>query len=443
MDGHYLARPAPGYGEAAAGDHLQLRWSFWLLGHQVEQLGTPWTDPYSFQPEATAAPNVQGWLLGLPYWPLERLFGGIWAYNLVVLLSVVAAGGLTCWWLRALGLTRGAALAGGLVYALAPYRVGQSTGHLLGLVSFLLPALLLALERRRLGWAVAALVAIPLSGQLHLVLGAIPLFLGYAWARLPRALWGRAALGAGLSAAAAVGVYATIVRGSIASGGRSLASVERYSAELSDFFARRVGAGTEELVFLGWLVPVLALVGLAAAWRRQRGLAWLLGISALLPTLLALGTNLPLYEPLWRALPPLRFARVPERLLPIACLAVAALVALALELVFQKHKRLAQRSSRSCSSCSHSTCGCRSSGRSRQSRAAERTRQCTVAADCSSSRCSVRTSTSAPPIWHTRPVVPESARRATRRLRPPTQTGLHDRSAASPAGAASCPLRWT
>ena len=39
-----------------------------------------------------------------------------------------------------------------------------------------------------------------------------------------------------------------------------------------------------------------------------------------MPALLALGTHTPLYEPLWNALPPLRFPRVPERLLPIACL---------------------------------------------------------------------------------------------------------------------------
>ena len=37
IDGHYLARPAAGYGEAAAGDHLQLGWAFWLPGHQLEQ----------------------------------------------------------------------------------------------------------------------------------------------------------------------------------------------------------------------------------------------------------------------------------------------------------------------------------------------------------------------------------------------------------------------
>jgi hypothetical protein len=45
--------------------------------------------------------------------------------------------------------------------------------------------------------------------------------------------------------------------------------------------------------------------------------------------LLALGTNLSFYAPIWRHFPPLHFTRVPERLLPIADLALAALAALA------------------------------------------------------------------------------------------------------------------
>jgi hypothetical protein len=338
VDGHYLARPAPGYGEAAAGDHLQLGWAFWLPGHQLERGAAPWADPYSFRPEAAASPNLQGWLLGIPFWPLRALFGNVWAYDLIVLLSFLTAGGLACWWLRALGLSRGAALAGGLVFALAPYRVGQSTGHLLGLIAFLLPAVLLALEKRRFWWAAAALTAIPLSGQIHLALGAVLLALGYAWARLPRADWWKAAAGVGGATAVALVVQRSVVAGSIAGGGRSFAQVDRYSAELSDFVTRGVGAGIEEYVFLGWLTPVLALAGLWAV-RRRGGLAWFLGLSALLPCLLALGANLPLYEALWRIFPPLRFARVPERLVPIACLAIAALVAFALDFVAQSHKR--------------------------------------------------------------------------------------------------------
>ncbi len=269
-------------------------------------------------------------MLGLPFWPLGALVGNVWAYDLLVLLSFVAAGALTCWWLRSIALSRGAALVGGTVFVLLPYRVGQSTGHLLGLVAFLLPAVLLALERRRFVVAALLLCAIPLSGQVHLALGAIPLVLGYAWARLPRGLWWQAGavalagVGAGL-----VARHAAIV-GSVASG-RSFAQVSRYSAELSDFVTRGVGSGVEELVFVGWLVPLLAIGG---AWwlRRRRGLVALLVLATVIPSILALGANLPGYESLWRHFPGLDATRVPERLLPVACLALAALAAAGVEL---------------------------------------------------------------------------------------------------------------
>ena len=330
VDGaHYLARPAAGYGEAAAGDHLQLGWAFWLVGHQLGRGASPISDPYSFRPEAEAPPNLQGWLLGLPYWPLTAAVGDVWAYDLVVLLSFVLAGGLACWWLRSLGVSRPAAIVGGAVFCLMPYRVGQSTGHLLGLIAFLLPALLLALERRRFVLAALVLAAIPFSGQLHLAIGAIPLALGYAWARLPRATWWKA--GAGTAAAVAAGLLVDrwAVSGSIGTG-RSFSQVDRYSAEISDFVTRAVGSGAEELVFLGWLTPLLALAGLVTI-RRQRVLADLLGLAVFLPSLLALGANFPGYETLWRAVPGLDATRVPERFLPIACLALAALAAFAIE----------------------------------------------------------------------------------------------------------------
>ena len=320
----YLARPSAGYGEAAAGDHLQLSYSLWLVGHQLERGAAPWADPYSFRPEAKAAPNTQGWLLGLPYWPLDRLFGHVWAWNMLLLLSYVAAGGLTAAWLRALGLPFGAALVGGLAFALAPYRVAQSTGHLLGLISFLLPAALLALERRRTMLAVLALAAIPLSGQVHLALGAIPFVAAYAWLRGGRRAGAIVALPA---IAAGLLVQQVVIGGSIAAGGRSLDSVRRYSAHWGDFVTRSTDHGVERLVVLGWLAPLVALAGLALLARRDRRLAVLLGVGALVPLLLALGTTLPLYEPLWRHFPPLRYPRVPERLLPIALLCLAALMA--------------------------------------------------------------------------------------------------------------------
>lgn len=338
VDGAYLARPAAGVGEAAAGDHLQLSWAFWLPGHQLEHGSVPWADPYSFRPEASAAPNLQGWLLGVPFWPLDRLFGHVWAYNLIVLLAFIGAGGATCWWLRALGLSRAAALVGGVAFALAPYRVGQSTGHLLGLIAFLLPVTLGALERRRFAWAAVALAMIPLSGQIHLAMGAVVLAAGYTWARVERADWPKAVLAPLGAIVCGVLVERLIVEGSVAAGGRDFAQVQHYSAELSDFVTRGVGAGIEEFVFVGWLVVPVAAVGLIAI-RRRPGLALCLGLAALVPALLALGANAPLYERLWGVFPPLRLARVPERLLPISCLALAALVAFALEALLSSRVR--------------------------------------------------------------------------------------------------------
>ena len=329
VEGHYLSRPAAGYGQAAAGDHLQLGWSFWLVGHQLERGSSPVADPYSFRPEAEAPPSLQGWLLGLPYWPLSTAFGDVWAYDVIVLLTFVLAGALTCWWLRALDVSRPAALAGGVIFCLMPYRVGQSAGHLIGLIAFLLPALLLALERRRYVVAALALAAIPLSGQLHLALGAIPLALGYVLARVPRADWWKAVTGIAGALLAGLLVDRWAVAGSIGTG-RSFVQVERYSAELSDFVTRAIGSGSEELVFIGWLTPLLAIVGLVAI-RNRRGLAVVLALAAVLPCLLALGGNLPGYETLWRAVPGLDSTRVPERFMPIACLALAALAAFGLD----------------------------------------------------------------------------------------------------------------
>jgi hypothetical protein len=276
--------------------------------------------------------NFAGWPFGVAYWPLHRALGTVRAWNAFVLLGFLGAGVFCALWLRELEIRRGAALAGGLAYALAPYVAGQmSAGHLLAWVAMLLPLSLFAWERglrHSTGWlalSAAALASIPLSGQVHFALGAIPFFLLYALVRrraVPFAA-GAALLGIG----AGLLVYAAAIRGSVGAGSRSFAQVERYSAEPSDFLARR-GDWSEDFVFLGWLTPVLAVTGLIVllAARRYR-LAALLTAGVGVPVLLALGANLPGYETLWRNLPGLRDTRVPERLMPIACLALAALAA--------------------------------------------------------------------------------------------------------------------
>ncbi|MDQ3992888.1 MAG: hypothetical protein M3229_04435, partial [Actinomycetota bacterium] len=223
---------------------------------------------------------------------------------------------------------------------LAPYRVAQSTGHLLGPISALLALALLGVERARghgarwLWLTGAALVALPLSGQLHLALGAIPFTAAYGVARLrePRLLAGLGAAAA-LAVVAGVSVQRAVVDGSVAEGGRTLREVAAFSADWQALVSRDVGP-LEEFVLLGWAMPLVALGGLALLIAARRlALAAVLAGGVLLPSLLALGTNLPLYGRVWDVFPPLRYPRVPERLMPIACLALAALAAFAIDRV--------------------------------------------------------------------------------------------------------------
>jgi len=315
-------------GEAAAGDHLQAEYHLWLVGDQLSHGAAPWRDPYTFRPESPPRWNFGGWPFGLPFWPLDALFGHVRAWNLFLLLSYVAAGGFTYLWLRELSLPVAASALGGFVFALEPYRVAQSAGHLRGPISMLLPLALWALERGRRGsvwWyvgAAAALASIPFS-DVHLSLGAIPFFVLYA---LCRRTWvGALAAAPAVAAGLVVGHYST---SGIGSGGRSLRQVAHYSATGLDFVTRHPRHGLESFVFLGWLVPLLALAGLVLlVLARRWWLVAVLAIGALVPMLLALGTHFPLYSTLWHHLAPLRYPRVPERLMPVACLCLAALVA--------------------------------------------------------------------------------------------------------------------
>ncbi|HET9322649.1 MAG TPA: hypothetical protein VFO03_02145 [Gaiellaceae bacterium] len=310
-------------GAAAPGDHLQVAWQLWLPGHQLRRGAKPWLDPYSFQPEADPRVNFAGWPFAAVFGPLKALFGTVVAWNLFVLLGYLGAGGLAFLWLRSLGLGAGASLVGGLAFALAPYRAVQAgAGHLAAWIAMLLPLSLWAWERRWYWLSAVALVSIPLSGQVHLALGAIPFVLAYALLRGGDRRW------AGIAAAGAAGagllVWATSIRGSIGSS-RSFDSVERYSAELADLVSRHERHGLEPFVFLGWLVPLLALLGLVLERRTRLGI--LLGVGAVVPALLALGANLPGYEALWNEVPGLGVTRVPGRLMPISCLSIAALAA--------------------------------------------------------------------------------------------------------------------
>jgi hypothetical protein len=332
----FLGYGRPVDSRVTPGDHLQTAYNLWLPGHQLTRGAAPWLDPYSFQPIADRRVNFAAWPFALVFGPLKALFGTVVGWNLFVLLTYVGAGGVAALWLRALGLPLGAALVGGLAFALAPYRSLQTAGgHLLGPISMLLPLSLWAVERRRAWVAAAALTSIPLSGQVHLALGAIPFFVAYAYARRAGH---RMVVAPATAVAAGILVYVESIRGTTGASGRSFGQVERYSAELLDFVTRHSRHGFESFVFLGWLTPLLAFAGVALlaagrlvtlSYKPDRGLAAVLGAGIVVPSLLALGANTPLYEPLWEAVPGLGHTRVPGRLLPIAALCLAAGAAVA------------------------------------------------------------------------------------------------------------------
>jgi hypothetical protein len=193
--------------------------------------------PYSFQPLVEPQTVLGGWPYGLPFWPLDALFGPVVAWNLLLLAITFAAGLFAYLWLRELDLPPAAAALGGLAFELAPYRLLRHQP--LGWIAVLVPLALWAYERSRRAsgraahlWgalSAAAVVSIPLAGQLHLALGVLPFVAVYAAVRFarPAVLW---AWG-GVLAAAAAGLVAeaVVIEGTTEAEGRSLAEVA-YSA---------------------------------------------------------------------------------------------------------------------------------------------------------------------------------------------------------------------
>jgi hypothetical protein len=319
---------------------LQSVYRFWLVGHQLEHGRAPWQDRYSFQPIVEPQTVVGGWPYGIPFWPLEVAFGPVVAWNLLLLSTIVLAGLFTYLWLRCLALAPWPAAIGGLIFAIAPYRLEQSAGHLLGWAAVFVPLALWAIERSRAApsparghaWGVlaaAALVSVPLSGQVHLALGAIPLTVAYAAVRFRPVAFGWTLGGAVAGIGVGLAIRYALIAGSAEERGRSTSELRHYSAEPLDFLNRWHAPRSEEFVYLGWLTLALGLVGMILLARRNRSLAVVLGLAAVVPILLALGTNLPGYAAVWRNFPPLHFTRVPGRLLPLADLALGALAAFA------------------------------------------------------------------------------------------------------------------
>ena len=258
-DDHYLARPAPGYGEAATSDHLQLGWAFWLVGHSSSAAPHPGpthtrSGPRRRRPRMCRAGCSDRTGRSTGCWPRPGVQParpalvprGRGPRVFVAASAGPRSGRGACRWarLRTRSVSRRArapATCSGWSRSSCPPRYWPSSADAGGWPG------------RRSRRSHSRDSCISRSAQSCSAV----------------ATYGRGcreANGAGPSSRPAVAagagllVQQAVVAGSIAAG-RSFAQVERYSAEVSDFVTRGVSGGIEELVFVGWLAPLLAVVG--------------------------------------------------------------------------------------------------------------------------------------------------------------------------------------
>lgn len=285
--------------------------------------------------------SMQG---GLLYPPTSAFYffgfaSAAWLYQLA---HLALAGALAALWLRELRLSRGAAAAGGVVFALGGFMISRLPflNHL-GAVSWM-PALALLFSRpAALGCALALIF---LAGYPTMLPGAALSAWALAWAlRGPGARpWSRLAAGWLAAAALALALSAAQLLPALElallsrrAAGMPLEEVLQWGFSPRDFLQwttplllpwRRFAPAAEwwKCVYLGAAATAAALAG-AWALPRRRSLAlgaWLAAVSLLL-----LGASNPLSRAIWENAAPLRFVRYPGNLAYLAWPCLALLVA--------------------------------------------------------------------------------------------------------------------
>ena len=302
-----------------------------------------------------------GWFYPLT-WGLLRVFDPLRAYFIEMSLGLMLAGAAAYGLGRVWGLSRRGAFIAAFLYAYSPFVF--ATARLLNWadIFFVLPAGLIAIERiaqGRRAWAagLAAVTGIAgLGGSPQIVLLFVSVWLGYALFRLTWT-WreaGRAPaleLGAWLLTSVALGVVLGAVRflptmevtalsgraGGLEYTAAAIGSIPPWNLVLGylypSFEIPRVLDDTlnaEELLYLGILTPVLALLALVAG-RRHRVVRFL-AVLVVVGWVLAMGAY-SLGFPLLHKLPLFSYFRDPSRFGIPATFGVAFLAAFGFELL--------------------------------------------------------------------------------------------------------------
>ena len=352
-------------------DALQHLWISWWTQFSLLDLGvSPLQVDWLYYPDGVTHPML--WVTPFAHivaMPISLLFGLVAAYNLHLILSMVLSGLTT--YLLVLYLTRNrtAAMFGGLVFALFPNRIAQSTAHFAQVVTYLFPLLalfLIKLKRRPsrhnalvFGVVLGLSLLVNVIHIAYLILPLLAVFIGY-WALFDRARFWNAGtlryLGLGLLIAAAVSAPLLVPFLWYSVSGQldylSQGGVTDYSTDLLAFvvpaashpllsrwaafreFAQRlIGSGNlrENTAYLGAVPLALAVWGV---WKsRKRALVpWI--ILVLLAAVLSLGpvlkvagqvTGVPLPYAVAQMLPFYKWGRIPGRFNETVVLGLAVL----------------------------------------------------------------------------------------------------------------------
>ncbi|HZA80767.1 MAG TPA: hypothetical protein VFC13_04745 [Actinomycetes bacterium] len=373
MDGIWVqfSRFDPGSNPAAryqpdmliGGDHLQNAFIQTVVIDNVRHLRNPFLDLYEGAagpaPLRTSSLDVPWTPLVALLWPLVGLQA---AYNATLVLSTLATGLAAFGWLRRHTRWQLLAGAGALAYTFTPHHMSQLVSHFNGVMWWVFPASLWALEAamerhregRRWRWpavAVGALaVLVAASGEYHLSLYLTALLcfltafeLASAWLARRPLPWAPAATVAGgvaLGVAYTLVVFTYVFRGDVQGGNGDYGEVLRFAPGSALWLVRRdLARFGEGMVYVGWAVVALAAVGLVAALagrgrpRAARPYA-VLAVPLLFFTLgpaADLGGFRP-YRFLAEHVSVVGLQRVPQRLMVLTSLVLVLLAVCALDL---------------------------------------------------------------------------------------------------------------
>ena len=372
-------RAIPG-GPVARNDGWQNVWNLWWTRHALAEGANPFLTKMLYYPTGTPlylqTLNITNGVLAA--W-LTCLAGPIAAYNFCVLLAFVLGGWSTYLLVRYLTHHEGAAFAAGVLFSFSPFHLDKLGNGQLELISlqwipFFLLFLLRAVEERRPADIPLAALSLALVAMTSWYYGAFCAIYGglfvIVWLAANRRRFGEILVRAGAAlGGGALLLLPILIPGMISTPSsrdpkilaRGLDLVILHSADAVDFFlpnplhpvwghwAYQVGSWLHPNIAswnaaLGYVGLILAVVGMAMAWRQ----AWRWGVLLLCMLVLALGptvhmagrdTGIPTPYALVLRVPLLGLGRRPSHFVVLASLLLAILAAFGIRELLQRLRR--------------------------------------------------------------------------------------------------------